>query len=121
MYESTIVKKLRLGGNFPRAVLDSRKKSVGIGLIKPKTAVEIFSCKLYIGNARAATKISKIIRYQEELVAIEHGRACKGKEPRSDKPTAWEEEVNFLLKERNLEIRNKEKDKIRTRNVTIMD
>ena len=34
--ETTIVKNLRLGSNFPRAALDSRKNAVDIGLIKPK-------------------------------------------------------------------------------------
>ena len=36
LHESAISKKLRLGSNFPRAALHSRKKSFGIGIIKPK-------------------------------------------------------------------------------------
>ena len=37
--KNTIAKKLRLGSNFTRAELYSRKSAVRIGLIKPKTAV----------------------------------------------------------------------------------
>ena len=36
MYEIIISKKLRLGSNFPREALHSRKNAVGIGLIKSK-------------------------------------------------------------------------------------
>ena len=64
LYESTIAKKLRLGSNFLRAALHSRKNAVGIGLIEQKKAVSMLSCNLCIGNVRDATKISKIIRYQ---------------------------------------------------------
>ena len=45
-----IAKKLRLGSNFPRAALCSRKNAVGIGMIKPKTAIAMLVCKLHIGN-----------------------------------------------------------------------
>ena len=70
---------LRLGRNFPREALHSRKKSVWIGLSKPKTVVVMFSCKLCTGNMRAKTKIRQIIRCQVEVVTIEHGRVWKGK------------------------------------------
>ena len=67
------------------------------------------------------TKIKKIIRHQEEVVTIEHGRVWKGKELSTDKPTTWTEEVNMILRERKLDIRNQEKEKIIIRNATIMD
>ena len=101
-HESAIAKNLRLGSNFPRVSLHSRKNAVGIRLIKPKIAVATFSCKLYIRNMRSVTKIRKIIRHQEEAVTIEHGGVWKGKELSSDKPTIWTEEGNVLLRERNL-------------------
>ena len=59
MYETTLAKKLRLGSNFPRTALYSRKNAVEIGLIKPKTVVATLACKLHVGNLRANTKIAK--------------------------------------------------------------
>ena len=46
LYETTIAKKLRLGSNFPRAALCSRKNALWIGLIKPKIEVAMLACKL---------------------------------------------------------------------------
>ena len=70
---------------------------------------------------RAKIKTSKIIRCQEEVVAIEHGRVWNGKELSTDKPTTLTEEVNMMIRERNLEIRNQKKEKKIIRNVTIID
>ena len=70
---TTIVKKLILGSNFPKVALLSTKNTVGIGLIKPKTAVATLSCKLYIGTIREKTKIGTIIRAQKETVVIDQG------------------------------------------------
>ena len=88
LYETTIAKKLRLGSNFPRAAMHSRKSAVGIGLVKPKTVIAILACKLHVGNVRAKTKIGKIIRMQEESLMIEHGRVWKGVESYTKKPEA---------------------------------
>ena len=66
LYETTLAKKLRLGSNFSRAAMCSRKSAVEIGLVKPKTVIAILACKLYVGNVRAKTKIGKIIRMQDE-------------------------------------------------------
>ena len=121
LYETTLAKKLRLGSNFPRAAMHSRKSAVGIGLIKPKTVIAILACKLNVGNVRAKTKIGKIIRMQEESLIIEHGRVWKGVESYTKKPEAWTEEVNALLNERNLKIRNDASSVKFTKNVILMD
>ena len=52
IHEIIIAKNLRLGSNFPRASLYSRKNSVGIGLINPKTALSMLTWKFCIGNWR---------------------------------------------------------------------
>ena len=70
MCETKIAKKLRLGRNFPRTSLCSKKNSVGIGLIKPKIVVAILARKLHIENLTANTKISKTIQMQEESLTI---------------------------------------------------
>ena len=48
---------------------------------------------------RAANKTRKMIRHEEDAVAIEHGREWKGKDISSDKHTAWTEEANVMLRE----------------------
>jgi len=121
LHETTLAKKLRLGSNFLRAAMHSRKSAVGIGLMKPKTVIAILACKLCVGNVRAKTKIGKIVRMQEESLMIEHGRVWKGVESCTKKPEAWTEEVNELLTERNLTIRNDESRVKFTKNVTMMD
>ena len=63
----------------------------------------MLSCKLYIWNTRDNTKIIKIIRHKEELQLDiqEFGKI----ELSSDKTTTWTEEVNMMIRERNLDIR----------------
>ena len=53
LYEIPLAKKLQLGSNFPRSALCSRKSTVGIGLINPKTVAVMLACKFYVGNVRA--------------------------------------------------------------------
>ena len=36
--------------------------------------IAVLACKLYIGNKRAKSKLAKLIRINEESVAMEHGR-----------------------------------------------
>ena len=66
--------KLGLEKKFLRAILYVQQNRLGIGLIKPKTAIAMLACKLYIGNKRAKSKLAKLIRINKELVAIEYGR-----------------------------------------------
>ena len=56
---------LRLGINFPRTVLCSRKNVVGIELINPKKSVAILVCKLCVGNLGSNTKMYEIMKMQE--------------------------------------------------------
>ena len=51
-----------------------RKSALGIGLIKPSTAVQLQAIKLYIGNKRATSRINKVLNLHEELLFIEKGR-----------------------------------------------
>ena len=70
MHKLIIVKKIRIGLIFPRAVLYSRKNIVGLGLIKLSTAIVILAYKLCIGNLRENTRIIKLIRRNKEIVII---------------------------------------------------
>ena len=45
-------KNITLASNFTGVALNSRKNAVRIGFIKPKTAVAMLACKLYIVNAK---------------------------------------------------------------------
>ena len=62
-----------------------------------------------------------MLRVQEEALIIEHRRTRKGFESYTKKLEVWTEEVNALLNERNLKIRN-EKPRVKfTKNPAIMD
>ena len=107
LHETTIAKKLRLGSNFPREALNSRKNAVGLGLIKPKKVAATLAWKLYIGNVRANMKTCKIIRMQEESLTTEHERNWKGKGKITHNPSIWSEEVFTILSKIEFEIRKK--------------
>ena len=49
IYEITIFNKLRLSKKFLRQILYARRDMIGIGLICPKTVINILATKLYIG------------------------------------------------------------------------
>ena len=57
---------------FPRRILHARKM-IGLGLIKPLTAIQIQAIKLYIRNRRARTIINSIIEMHDEMIFVEKG------------------------------------------------
>ena len=69
-----ILVKLGLGKKFLRVILYIQQNQLGIWLIKPKTVIAILVCKLCIRNKRVNSKLAKLIRINEELVAVEYGR-----------------------------------------------
>ena len=73
IYEKIIIKKLGVGENFPRAVLYSRRNTVGYGLVKPETVLAMLSIKLHAGNIRANTRNKELICSNKEAVMVEYG------------------------------------------------
>ena len=61
LYEPILLRKMKLSEKFPRSVLYSRKTALGVGLLAPRTIVDILSLKLYIGHQRMESKVTKII------------------------------------------------------------
>jgi len=53
-----ILNKLQLTEKFLRRLLYMRRDALSIGLIKPRTTINILVIKLYIGYQRASTPIS---------------------------------------------------------------
>ena len=49
IHEEMIAEKIGLGKKFPRRILCVQKTTIGVGLIKPSTAVKMQALKLYIG------------------------------------------------------------------------
>ena len=74
MYESVIAKKLRLRANFLKTVLHTRQNAVGIELVHLETVITILASKFHIGNLRADTKVSKLIRLNKEALIVEYGK-----------------------------------------------
>ena len=69
--------------------------------------------KLYIGNIRLNTRITELIKANEERVIIEYGQGqynYNESERATTNPTIWIEEVYNELKTRDLEIINRKGD-----------
>ena len=53
-----ILKKFGLSEKFPCEILYTRKSALGVGLIAPRTIIDILALKLYIRNKRADNRVS---------------------------------------------------------------
>ena len=89
--------------------------------MKPKTAVAMLACKLHIDNARAKTRIGKMLKTQDKALTVEHERVWKGCDSLTNKPEEQAEEVNAMMIERKLTIRNEKQRAPTTKNVTLID
>ena len=74
IYEILLLMKLGLGQKFSQKVLYSRKSTLEVGIITPKTIIDILKAKLYIGNVRKREETSKVIELYSELMNVESGR-----------------------------------------------
>ena len=74
IYEEPLLIKLGLSRRFPRAVLHSRKSALGIGIMTPRTIIDILKAKLHVGNVRREGETNAAIALHEELLVVEAGR-----------------------------------------------
>lgn len=61
IYEPVLLRKMNLSKKFPRSVLCSRKTALCIGLLAPRTTIDVLALKLHLGNQRLNQKVAKII------------------------------------------------------------
>ena len=61
-----MVQKLGLGQSFPRLLLHTRKRSLGVGLIEPQTAIDLLVQKFHVGNKILVNQLGTIINTHEE-------------------------------------------------------
>ena len=73
IYKTVILKKLGLSMKFPRYILYARKSALEIGILKPSTIIDTLSLKLYLGHKRRYSRISKLIKTNEEYIMINYG------------------------------------------------
>ena len=66
-----------LSEKFLRDILYARKSALGVGLMSPITIMNILALKLYAGYNRGETKVSKIIKINEENARL-HYRFAAG-------------------------------------------
>ena len=50
IYEEPFLQKLGLSKKFPRAVMYTRKSTLGLGIMAPSTIIALLKLKLFIGN-----------------------------------------------------------------------
>jgi uncharacterized protein with PQ loop repeat len=125
LYEPTILKKLRFNIKFPCNVLYARKSILGIGLIKPSTAIQALALKQYIGHKWIDTKLAKTIDINKEIAHLQYGYSTSPiKTAITLKPsnTIWNDEVENILRKRKLQLININNEHLRlTVNNTIID
>jgi len=125
VYEPILLKKMRLSEKFPRSVLYSRKTAMGIGLLAPRTIVDILALKLYVGHQRMNSKVAKIIQINEDNARLSYGYSRSVLETkRSHKPkqVIWSDEIQAKLDRRRLKIENRLNERTWiSKNLTIMD
>ena len=74
IYKKPLLIKLELGQKFPQEVLYSRKSILRVGIMTPKTIIDILKAKLYIGNVRKRGETSRAIELHSELMNVKSGR-----------------------------------------------
>ena len=72
-YELQIIRKIKLGDNFPRKLSYVRKSALGVGLIEPKIAIDYLAIKLYEGNKRSKGELETVISTHEETCLVDSG------------------------------------------------
>ena len=106
IYEEPLLIKLGLSRKFPRAVLCSRKSTLGDGIMTPKTTIDVLKAKTYLGNIRKRGETNKAIANQQELMMVEAGReisiGCDSIERHWHK--TWIDEVSDMFYDRGMQI-----------------
>ena len=110
IYEPVILRKLGLSENFPRAVLYSRKIALGVGLLVPRTIINMLAIKLYLRHQRAKDKTSVLIQIIKDNARVQYGYFKSIiKTDRIVKPTriTWSNKIQQKLSRRKIEIINR--------------
>ena len=71
LYETLIARKLRLGAKFLRRILYTRRNTIEIRLVQPKTMIVMSILKQYIGNCRMMNRVFSMIKISKEWLITE--------------------------------------------------
>ena len=115
--------KLQLGEKFPTAALYCRAKALGIGLMKPRTIIAAMEIRLYVGNMRANSPTSKIIKALQNNDMIILGENNSNAYTHTIKDTSynsWTQQIGVILQTRAIKLLNHLTEQI-TENKTIMN
>ena len=77
IFELPIIRKMKLGDNFPRKLLHMKKSASGVGLIEPKTVIDSLSLKLCVGNKISKGELKRVTSMHEEISAEDSGLPTK--------------------------------------------
>jgi len=109
IYEPVILKKMGLSVKFSRDILHTRQMALGVGLMSPKTIMNILALKLYIGHNKFDSDVSKMIKINEENAWLHYGYADEVIDMNNEwQPMiqTWSDEIQSMLRSRNLNIIN---------------
>jgi len=124
IYERPLLTKLGFSVTFPRYAMYARKSALGLGLMTPRTMIEMLKLKLYIGAKRLKKNAGDAVQAQIDMVYEEAGRNFEiGENPkRRYWKETWVDEVNDLLWRREMQLKSPEKRKFfDSKNKTIME
>ena len=72
-YEKPLAGRLGLGSKFPRNMLHSRVKSMGVVIVDPKTEITALILKIYFSHKRMNSENVKMMKIIENNSIIETG------------------------------------------------
>ena len=75
IYEGPMLKKINLSEKFPRTLMYVDKRACGLGLMRPKTTMDILKLKLHIGNGRLESNVNDVVKVNEEKAAVFCGQS----------------------------------------------
>ena len=117
-----MINKLRLSEKFLRRILYARHDAIGIGLIRPKTAINTLVIKLYISYQRANSTISNMTQAINQQVYLEKGLNINKQQSIEQDVGVWIEYVHNTASKWNIKIVNQiEYKNIIIKNKTVMD
>ena len=77
IYEPVILRKIGLSKKFSRYVLYSRRTALGIGLMSPRTIMDVLVLKLYVDHNRMESEVARMIKVNEENEMLHYGYSTR--------------------------------------------
>ena len=120
-----MIRKMRLGDNFPMKFLHVIKLALEVGLIEQKIAIYYLAIKTHAGNKRLIDELKSVINTHEEIGSIDSGlpkNARKKSAKIGYQKGGWTKQIDEKLRTREIKIRDStEKEIVETSDKFLME